>query len=106
MLTRYPDVPVAFPEGAHDARSSYLHLIVNWLEIEAASGYLGREGAIEVASKNFVYSGLYRIVLADWDALAGLYRSHGLTPIHPATGMTQDELELAARMDEAATDSR
>lgn len=105
LLTRYPEVPVVFPEGAHDAQSSYLHLMVNWLEIEAASTFLGRERAVEIASKNFVYSGLYRIVLSDWDELASLYRDNGLTPVRSAAVMTQDDLALAARMDEAATDS-
>ena len=37
LLARYPRVPVAFPEGAHTVQSSYLHLIVNWLEIEASA---------------------------------------------------------------------
>ncbi|WP_148663623.1 hypothetical protein [Bosea vaviloviae] len=105
LLDRYPNVPVVFPEGAHSAQSSYLHLIVNWLEIEATAGFLGREKAVEIAAKNFVYSGLYRIVLADWDALATLYGDHGLTPIHPATAMTDHDLEIAARMDEATTDA-
>ncbi|WNJ91651.1 hypothetical protein [Bosea sp. 685] len=105
LLHRYPNVPVAFPEGAHSAQSSYLHLIVNWLEIEATAGFLGREKAVEIAARNFVYSGLYRIVLADWDGLAALYASHGLTPIHPATAMADHDLEIAARMDEATTDT-
>jgi hypothetical protein len=96
LLARYPKVPVAFPEGAHTAHSSYLHLIVNWLEIEAAAQCLGRERAVEIAEKNFVYSGLYRIVLTEWNALAELYRANALTPICPATGMTADDLAIAA----------
>lgn len=104
LLARYPKIPVAFPEGAHTAQSSYLHLIVNWLEIEAAAQFLGRLKAVEIAEKNFVYSGLYRIVLADWDALAELYRANALTPIHPATAMTADDLAIAALMDEATAD--
>jgi hypothetical protein len=106
LLARYPNVPVAFPEGAHTAHSSYLHLIVNWLEIEAAAQFLGRPKSVEIAEKNFVYSGLYRIVLADWDALAELYRAHALAPIPSATAMTASDLAIAARMDEATTDAR
>jgi hypothetical protein len=103
LLARYPRVPVAFPEGAHTAHSSHLHLIVNWLEVEAAQQFLGRAKAVEIAEKNFVYSGLYRILLADWTALAELYRPNALTPIQAATGMTADDLAIAALMDEATT---
>jgi hypothetical protein len=104
LLAHYPEVPVAFPEGAHTVQSSYLHLIVNWLEIEASAQFLGRLKAVEVAEKNFVYSGLYRIVLADWNALAELYRTNALTPIYPATQMTADDLAIAALMDERTTE--
>jgi len=51
----------------------------NCLEIEASAQLLGRLKAIEIAENNFVYSGLYRIVLADWNALAELYGANGLT---------------------------
>lgn len=104
LEARYPAVPVAFPEGAHSAASSYLHLIVNWLEVEATSTLLGREAAVEIASRNFVYSGIYKIVLAEWDGLARLYRERGLVPIRTAIEMTEEDLALAARMDEASID--
>lgn len=102
---RYPTVPIAFPEGAHSAASSYLHLIVNWLEIEALSIFLGRAAAVELASKNFVYSGIYRIVLSEWDWLFQLYNAHYLTPIRTAGEMTVQDLALAARKDEAPVTS-
>lgn len=102
LEARYPAIPTAFPEGAHTAASSYLHLIVNWLEIDATSTILGRQTAVEIASKNFVYSGIYRIVLAEWDGLSQLYREHGLVPMRTAIEMTEQDLVLAARMDEAA----
>ena len=104
LLAQYPEVPIAFPEGAHTLQSSYLHLIVNWLEIETNAHFLGRQRAAEIAAKNFAYSGLYRIVLADWDALLELYTAHSLLPIRVAPLMTPDDLALAARMDEATTD--
>jgi hypothetical protein len=105
LQTRFPEVPVAFPEGAHTAQSSYLHLIVNWLEIAATSQLLGEKIAKEIAAENFVYSGVYKIVLAHWDALSDLYRAHALAPIRPATTMTEEDLNLAAREDEAAIQS-
>jgi hypothetical protein len=62
---------------------------------------LGRLKAVEIAEKDFVYSGLYRIDLADWNALAELYGANGLTPVYPASQMTADDLAIAAQMDEA-----
>lgn len=106
LEARYPVVPTAFPEGAHTLASSYLHLIVNWLEVEATSALLGRDAAVEIASKNFVYSGIYRIVLAEWDALSQLYREQGLIPIRKAAEMTAQDLALAARMNEAIVEEK
>ena len=104
-LTRlYPDVPAAFPEGASTAQSSYLHLIVNWLEIAATADFLGMDEAIRIASGSLIYAGLYKIVLTDWDTLTCLYRDQGLSPIRLATTMTDADFALAARMEEAATD--
>src|SRR5262245_40906725 len=36
LRARYPDVPAGKPDGAADEFSVYLHLIVNWLEVEVA----------------------------------------------------------------------
>ena len=100
----FPSVPVAFPQGAHTEASSYLHVIVNWLEVESASYLLGRAASEEIASKNFVYSGIYALVLEKWERLAELYREHNLVPIRSASKFSGEELLLAARQDEAAAD--
>ena len=104
LQARYPDVPVTFPLGARTRDSSYLHLIVNWLEIDAASEFLGREKAVELAAVNFAYSGLYKLVIENWEALSELYKKHALLPIRLATVMTEHDLRIAARMNEAAID--
>ena len=102
LKLRYPVVPIAFPEGAHTVESSYLHLIVNWLEVEATSALLGWDAAVALAAQNFVYSGLYRIVIADWDHLSRLYRENGLVPIRSAEDMDERDLALSSRIEEAA----
>ncbi|MDZ4380544.1 MAG: hypothetical protein U0942_04305 [Parvibaculum sp.] len=99
-----PSVPVPFPQGAHTEASSYLHIVINWLEVEAAAALLGRSAAVEIASKNFVYSGIYALVLDDWDNLGRLYLKHGLVPIRPATEFSNEDLLLAAHQDEAKVD--
>ncbi|MBP0575681.1 hypothetical protein J8J27_33690, partial [Mycobacterium tuberculosis] len=37
---RYPSAPVGEPEAAATVASTYEHLVVNWLEIEAAAMFL------------------------------------------------------------------
>jgi hypothetical protein len=85
LKKRYPTVPTKIPEGANDEYSTYLHLVVNWLEIEAASSLLGRDEAIAVALETPVYRWIYRQVIADWEPLGDLYRKHKIVPIRPAT---------------------
>jgi hypothetical protein len=84
LKQRYPQVPTGFPEGANDEYLTYLHLVVNWLEIEAASQFMARERAEEIARKKHYYRWMYRTVLADWSSLEELFRAHNIVPIAPA----------------------
>jgi hypothetical protein len=102
LEARYPDPPVGGDQGARDRYSSFLHLIVNWLEIEALATLAGRELAIAQARGNFHYRWLYMRVVEDWAALEHLYRANGLTPIRSAKEMSADDIALAGRMDEAS----
>ena len=84
LKRRYPAAPVGFPEGANDEYSTYLHLLVNWLEIEATSRFTGRERVEEIARNKHYYRWMYRTVLEDWRPLEELYRSYDIVPIRPA----------------------
>jgi hypothetical protein len=96
LRARYPDVPSGFPEATPDAFSTYLHLIINWLEIDAAACFVDRDKVIAHALTRPFYRWMYRTVVADWDDLAGLYAAHELLPRRCATQMSPDELRLAA----------
>jgi hypothetical protein len=48
LMKLYPNVPVAYPEGAQDAESTYLHLLVCWLEQQADRAVLGNQCTPEV----------------------------------------------------------
>ena len=80
----YPQAPVGFPEGANDEYSTYLHLLVNWLEIEAASQFIARARAQEIARNKRYYRWIYRTVLSDWRSLEEIFRTHDIVPIAPA----------------------
>jgi hypothetical protein len=85
LKQRYPQVPIGFPEGANDEYSTYLHLLVNWLEIDAASLFISRERAEEIARKKRYYQWIYRMVLSDWCNLEDLFRAYDIVPIAPAS---------------------
>jgi hypothetical protein len=69
LKLRYPNAPVGFGEGANDEYSTYLHLLVNWLEIEVASEFIGRERVTEIVGRKHYYRWIYRTVLSDWSHL-------------------------------------
>ena len=100
---RYPKVADSNAGGAQDEFSTYLHLIVNWLEIEAASQFVARERIVALAAARPFYRWPYRTVIADWEPLGALYAVQGLLPFRFATDMSVDELKLAAQLDEAPT---
>jgi hypothetical protein len=61
----FPNVPVAFPEGANDENSSYLHLIVIYLEYRAGRELLGELKARQVMEfwATDHYTWIYKTVL-------------------------------------------
>ncbi len=98
LVRRYPDAPTEPPEGARGYDATYLHLVVNWLEIAATSEFIGRERAVAVARAQRSYRWLYRTVLKDWDALGELYERHDIVPIQHAGALRREnpKLEKAA----------
>jgi hypothetical protein len=98
---RYPDPPIGRGEGADTLFSTHLHLIVNWLEIEALGSLIGAQAAKEHVANLHYYRWIYASVIRDWQALRGLYTSYQLVPILPAHEMSPEDLALAARFDEA-----
>ena len=61
-----------------------MHLLVNWLEIEAASQFIGQERVREIAGRKHYYRWIYRSVMSDWHSLEDMFRAHGIVPIVPA----------------------
>jgi hypothetical protein len=97
----YPDPPIGRGEVADTLASTHLHLIVNWLEIEALSSLIGAETARAHVANPHYYRWIYASVIRDWQALGELYASRQLVPILQAHEMSPEDLALAARFDEA-----
>ena len=85
LVRRYPQAPTETPDGARGYDATYLHLVVNWLEIAATSEFVGRERAFAVARAQRSYRWIYRTVLKDWDLLGELYERHDIVPIRHAS---------------------
>ena len=80
LRTLYPEAPSGPPEGARDRYSTYLHLIVCYLEYQGMNELVGSEKAkqvIEVSSKRF-YRWIYRTVLSDESKLKAVLDKQGL----------------------------
>ena len=84
LVRRYPHAPTSLPDGARNYEATYVHLVVNWLEIAALTDCIGRERAETLARAQTSYRWIYRTVLQDWEALGELYAANGLLPIIPA----------------------
>lgn len=78
----FPDVPVEPPDGCGDEESTYLHLVVNYLELIALRRTIGRsraEAVIEHWTTDH-YRWVYRTVLDRERELGQLVERYGLLP--------------------------
>jgi len=97
LVRRYPEAPTELPDGARNYESTYLHLVINWLEVATTSEFIGRARARGVADAQRTYRWIYRTVLRDWDHLQELYERHGLIPIRTAQELTAESARAAKR---------
>jgi hypothetical protein len=76
----FPSAPVGFPDGAIDEESTYLHLIVNYLEGRAVAAVLGEEAA-RIVLEHWTsdhYCWIYRTVLDHGRAIHDILERHRL----------------------------
>jgi hypothetical protein len=89
LVRRYPKAPTRPPDGARNYEQTYVHLVVNWLEIRTVSEFIGWQRAAALAADSDGYRWIYQTVLADWEALEKLFEQHGIVPIRPASEFAQ-----------------
>jgi hypothetical protein len=97
LVRRYPEAPTELPDGARNYESTYLHLVINWLEVAATAEFIGRHRAVAVADVQRTYRWIYRTVIRDWDALQELFERHGLVPILGARELEAENAKAAKR---------
>jgi hypothetical protein len=85
----FPAVPAATAGGAQDEESTYLHLLVNWLELQVLREVAGADLADETlrqAVDGPVYGWIYRQVFEQEEAIGMVVSSHGLNACLTAAG--------------------
>lgn len=78
LKTLYQEVPVGFPEGAHDEYSVYLHLIVNLLELDALNRVLGEKRAGAVIGRKDYYLWIYEKISNEQAKIRSVLNRYGL----------------------------
>lgn len=78
----FPKAPISFPEGATDEESTYLHLIVIYLEYRADRELLGELKARQVMEfwANDHYTWIYKTVLERARDIGNIVFKHKLVP--------------------------
>jgi hypothetical protein len=74
----FPKVPVGGEDEAKDEHSTYLHLIVNFLEFEELSKLIGIERAKKVIENAFGYKWIYKKVLNEYNQIKNILEKHQL----------------------------
>jgi hypothetical protein len=97
LVRRYPEAPTDLPDGARSYESTYLHLVINWLEVAATSEFIGRVRACAIAETQRTYRWIYRTVLRDWDALAEIYERNGIIPMRSAPQLASQNAKTVKR---------
>jgi hypothetical protein len=76
----YPKVPVGYPEGARSESSTYLHLAVCLMELDALTAIVGQDKARGVVANNgkYFYKWIYKTVLKDEDKIRDVLKNNDL----------------------------
>jgi hypothetical protein len=86
LRQRYPNAPTELPQGGPSADVTYLHLVVNWLELDAMTQLLGREKARQIASEVGHYTWIYDKVLEETQQIGAILAKNDLV-ITPEKGI-------------------
>jgi len=81
LRKKYPDFHEGLPVTAKNEASSYLHLIVNWLELTVMTDLIGIAPAKNLMARFHHYTKIYETVLRDYDEIQAVLRDTGIVPM-------------------------
>ncbi|WP_376695515.1 hypothetical protein [Wenzhouxiangella sp. EGI_FJ10305] len=82
----YPNPPPHREIGTRSEESTYLHLIVNWQELDGLAEFLGEERGRELLAKKDHYEWVYERILQETDRIGAVLARHGLV-LTPERGL-------------------
>jgi hypothetical protein len=82
----YPDAPAEKPEGGPSKFVSYMHLVINWLELDAMTQLVGEETARRLAAEEKHYTWINERILEDTQKIGAVLARHDLL-ITPEKGL-------------------
>jgi hypothetical protein len=106
LVRRYPQAPIKLPEGARSYEQTYLHIVVCWLEIAAATELIGRERAAAITQATWGYRWIYRTVIEDWRPLQALLEANGILPMRTPAELDEEERQRKRQPAAAASAAR
>jgi hypothetical protein len=106
LVRRYPHAPIKLPEGARSYEQTYLHIVVCWLEVAAATELIGRERAAAITQATWGYRWIYRTVMDDWEPLGALLEANGLLPMRTPEDFDNEERQRKQQPAAAANAAR
>ena len=74
----YSDVPVRGGEGARDEYSTYLHLLICWLEFDGLRQLIGEQEARTIFEEKTYYKWIYKKVLDEGGRIGDVVKKHGM----------------------------
>ncbi len=74
----YPEVPVGNGQGARTTESSYLHLLVCWLELDGLGELIGKKKDQENLAAKTYYQWIAKTVLEDTGEIGRVVKEHNL----------------------------
>lgn len=77
----FNDVPVGSPLGARSLKSTYLHLLVCYLEYDALRQVISQRAANAIIRRKKIYTWIYEQVLQHETMLSELIHKHNLSPV-------------------------
>ena len=75
---KYKDVPYKNRAGARDEHSTYLHLIVCYLEYRSMASLIGQEEAKQLMWNQTHYTWIYNKIIEDAEYIAKVLKKHNL----------------------------
>lgn len=74
----HPDAPSERPEGGPNEFATYMHLVINWLELDTMTELVGKETARRLTAKEGHYTWINERILEDTDEIGTVLAEHDL----------------------------